>query len=111
MRKLNLTKEEKEIFKNTKIKEEDIQDLMKKYVVKKINNVYYVLCDGKRDGAENADFMDTGLALTGILKKGETLHDFVEFRLRMRQVLEYRNRDFVIEQIKRKVKRIREINL
>jgi len=104
-RKLNLTKEEKEIFKNTKIKEEDIQDLMKKYVVKKINNVYYVLCDGKRDGMADADFMGTKKALTGILQKGETLRDFAEFRLRMRQVLEYRNRDFIVNRIKKRIKR------
>ena len=111
MRKIKLTKEEEAIFLNAEIKEEDIQDLMKKYVVKKINNVYYVLCDCKRDGAENADFMGTKKALAGILQEGEALRDFVEFKLRMKPVLEFRNRDFVIEQIKRKVKRIREINL
>ena len=111
MRKIKLTKEEEAIFLNAEIKEEDIQDLMKKYVVKKINNVYYVLCERKRDGMADADFMGTKKALTGILQKGETLRDFAEYVLRMKSVYEFRNRDFVIEQIKRKVKRIREINL
>lgn len=109
MRKLNLTKEEEAIFLNAEIKEEDIQELMKKYVVKKINNVYYVLCDCKRDGAENADFMGTKKALEGILQEGEALRDFVEFKLRMKPVLEFRNRDFLIERIKRRVKRIKGI--
>ena len=111
MRKLNLTKEEKEIFKKAKVKEEDIDNLMKKYSIKKVNNVYYVLCERKRDGMADADFMGTKKALTGILQKGETLRDFAEYVLRMKSVYEFRNRDFVIEQIKRKVKRIREINL
>jgi len=109
MRKIKLTKEEEAIFLNAEIKEEDIQDLMKKYVVKKINNVYYVLCDSKRDGAENADFMGTKKALAGILQEGEALRDFVEFKLRMKPVLEFRNRDFLIERIKRRVKRIKGI--
>ena len=109
MRKIKLTKEEEAIFLNAEIKEEDIQDLMKKHVVKKINNVYYVLCDSKRDGAENADFMGTKKALAGILQEGEALRDFVEFKLRMKPVLEFRNRDFLIERIKRRVKRIKGI--
>ena len=109
MRKIKLTKEEEAIFLNAEIKEEDIQELMKKYVVKKINNVYYVLCDSKRDGAENADFMGTKKALAGILQEGEALRDFVEFKLRMKPVLEFRNRDFLIERIKRRVKRIKGI--
>lgn len=105
MRKIKLTKEEEAIFLNAEIKEEDIQELMKKYSIKKFNKVNHVLCKRRRDGGEKADFMDTGLALTGILKKGETLHDFVEFRLRMRQVLEYRNRDFIVNRIKKRIKR------
>lgn len=105
MRKIKLTKEEEAIFLNAEIKEEDIQELMKKYSIKKFNKINYVLCKRRRDGGEKADFMDTGLALTGILKKDETLHDFVEFRLRMRQVLEYRNRDFIVNRIKKRIKR------
>lgn len=59
MRKINLTKEEEAIFLNTKVKEEDIQELIKKYSVKKVDNVNYVLCDRKRDSGENPDFMGT----------------------------------------------------
>ena len=59
MREINLTKEEEAIFFNTKVKEEDIQELIKKYSVKKVDNVNYVLCDRKRDSGENPDFMGT----------------------------------------------------
>lgn len=102
MRKINLTKEEEAIFLNTKVKEEDIQELIKKYSVKKVDNVNYVLCDRKRDSGENPDFLGTKKALTGILQKNETLRDFAEFRLRLRPVIEFRNRDFIIDAIKRK---------
>ncbi len=105
MRKINLTKEEEAIFLNTKVKEEDIQELIKKYSVKEVDDVKYVLCDRTRDSGENPDFLGTKKALTGILQKNETLRDFVEFRLRLRPVIEFRNRDFIIAAIKRKIKR------
>ncbi len=109
MRKIKLTKEEEAIFLNAEIKEEDIQELMKKYSIKKFNKVNYVLCKRRRDGGEKADFMGTKKALEGILQEGEALRDFVEFKLRMKPVLEFRNRDFLIERIKRRVKRIKGI--
>lgn len=105
MRKVNLTEEEEMIFLNAKVEEKDIQKLMKKYSIKTINNVNYVLRKRTRNGMEDANFMNTKLALTGILQEGETLHDFAEFRLRFRPVIEFRNRDFIIDEIKRKIRR------
>ena len=105
MREINLTKEEEAIFYNANVKEEDIQNLIKKYSVKKVDNVNYVLCDRKRDSGENPDFMGTKKALAGILQKNETLSDFVEFKLRMKPVCKFRNNDFIIDAIKRKIKR------
>lgn len=78
---------------------------MKEYVVRNINNTKCVLCKKERDDGDDANFMDTGLALTGILEDGETLHDFIEFRLKMRAVINHRNRASVIDDIKRKIKK------
>jgi len=33
------------------------------------------------------------MALAGVLRRGEALRDFVEYQLRMRQVIEFRNKD------------------
>lgn len=105
MRKIKLTKEEEAIFYNANVKEDDIQNLIKKYSVKKVDNVNYVLCDRKRDSGENPDFMGTKKALAGILQKNETLSDFVEFKLRMKPVCKFRNNDFIIDAIKRKIRK------
>jgi hypothetical protein len=105
MRTIKLTEREKEIFFNTKIKEKDVQELMRKYIIKDIDSVRYVLCKRERDDGDDANFMNTGLALTGVLVKNETLEEFIEFVLRFRRVVEFRNRDSVIEAIKRNVKK------
>lgn len=105
MREINLTKEGEAIFYNANVKEDDIQNLIKKYSVKKVDNVNYVLCDRKRDSGENPDFMGTKKALAGILQKNETLSDFVEFKLRMKPVCKFRNNDFIIDAIKRKIRK------
>ena len=105
MRTVNLIDEERRIFFDTEVKEKDIQKLMKEYVVRNINNTKCVLCKKERDDGDDANFMDTGLALTGILEDGETLHDFIEFRLKMRAVINHRNRASVIADIKRKIKK------
>lgn len=91
MRTIKLTEREKEIFFNTKIKEKDVQELMRKYIIKDIDDVRYVLCKRERDDGDDANFMETGLALTGILEDNESLKDFIKFRLRMREVIKYRN--------------------
>lgn len=44
-------------------------------------------------------------ALAGILQKNETLSDFVEFKLRMKPVCKFRNNDFIIDAIKRKIRK------
>ena len=49
--------------------------------------------------------MGTKKALDGILQKNETLRDFVEFKLRIRPVIEFRNSDFIIDAIKRKIRK------
>ena len=105
MRTVNLTDEERRIFFDTEVKEKDVQKLMKEYTIMNTNNARYVLCERKRDDGNDANFMDTGLALTGILENGESLQDFIEFRLRMRPVVKHRNRDTVVESIKRSIKK------
>ena len=105
MRTVNLTNEERIIFSEAEVKEKDVQKLMKEYTIMNTNNTRYVLCERKRDDGNDANFMDTGLALTGILENGESLQDFIEFRLRMRPVIKHRNRDTVIESIKRSIKK------
>jgi len=105
MRTVNLTDEERRIFFDTEVKEKDVQKLMKEYTIMNTNNARYVLCERKRDDGEDANFMGTGLALTGILEDNESLKDFIEFRLRMRPVIKHRNRDTVIESIKRSIKK------
>lgn len=105
MRTIKLTEREKEVFFNTKIKEKDVQELMRKYIIKDIDDVRYVLCKRERDDGEDANFMGTGLALTGILEDNESLKDFIKFRLRMREVIKYRNSDFVVDAIKRKIRK------
>jgi hypothetical protein len=105
MRTVNLTDEERRIFFEAEVKEKDVQKLMKEYTIMNTNNARYVLCERKRDDGNDANFMDTGLALTGILENGESLQDFIEFRLRMRHVIKHRNRDTVIESIQRSIKK------
>lgn len=105
MRTIKLTEREKEIFFNTKIKEKDVQELMRKYIIKDIDDVRYVLCKRERDDEDDANFMGTGLALTGILEDNESLKDFIKFRLRMREVIKYRNSDFAVDAIKRKIRK------
>ena len=105
MRTVNLTNEERIIFSEAEVKEKDVQKLMKEYTIMNTNNARYVLCERKRDDGNDANFMNTGLALTGILENGESLQDFIEFRLRMREVIKYRNSDTIIDDIKRKIRK------
>jgi hypothetical protein len=78
---------------------------MRKYIIKDIDDVRYVLCKRERDDGDDANFMGTGLALTGILEDNESLKDFIKFRLRMREVIKYRNSDFAVDAIKRKIRK------
>jgi len=105
MRTVNLTDEERRIFFEAEVKEKDVQKLMKEYTIMNTNNARYVLCERKRDDGEDANFMGTGLALTGILEDNESLKDFIKFRLRMREVIKYRNSDFAVDAIKRKIRK------
>jgi len=105
MRTINLTNEERIIFSEVEVKEKDVQELMRKYIIKDIDDVRYVLCKRERDDGDDANFMGTGLALTGILEDNESLKDFIKFRLRMREVIKYRNSDFAVDAIKRKIRK------
>lgn len=52
---------------------------MKKYVIKNINNVNYVLTTSysrECDGLPNANFAGTGMALCGILQDEETIEEW-----------------------------------
>lgn len=88
-----LTEEEKIIFDNAVIGESEIDELVKKYKVVYDDGVNYVVCKCQRPKWQKANFLDTHMALAGVLRRGEALRDFVEYQLRMRQVIEFRNKD------------------
>lgn len=90
MREINLTKKEQVIFEKTKIKNGEIEKLIKDFSVKKIKDVNYVLHKVERSIGCEANFMNTGLALSGILQEGETLHDFIEFKLKFSEICNIR---------------------
>ncbi len=51
---------------------------MKNYTVKEINKKRYVLTECLRDSQyQDGDFQNTGLALAGILKKGQSLETWL----------------------------------
>lgn len=91
MRQINLTKREETIFKNIKIEEKDIEKLLKKYNIKKVNDVNYITCKIERPNDLKANFMNTGEALVGILQENETLRDFIEYQLRFIKICDRRN--------------------
>lgn len=54
-------------------------DQSRKYKILPFGSYYYVLTPSPIRGGiyPNADFKGTGMALVGVLKKGETLTDFI----------------------------------
>ena len=91
-----MTKEEKQIYDEVVITPEEVEEEVRKYVVKK-RTVYIPIvrerAAEKIYGQPNAD--GTGMALAGYLKSGESLKKWVERKIRMRPVIEKRAKDVI----------------
>lgn len=91
-RLINLTQEEMLAFVQTEVKESDIEKMMSTHTIIQKFGKKYVVCKCERPLGYEADFLNSGMALTGILLEGESLRDFIEYRLRMRNVWKIRSR-------------------
>ena len=91
-RLINLTKKEMIAFEQTEEKESDIEKMMSTHTIIQKFGKKYVVCKCERPLGYEADFLNSGMALTGILLEGESLRDFIEYRLRMRNVWKIRSR-------------------
>lgn len=66
---------------------------MKEYTIRKIGNTIYVLNGNSESGkslTRNANFLGTGMALCGILKKGESL---ASWEKKLKKAQEIRNKE------------------
>lgn len=91
-----MTKEEKQIYDEVAITQEQLKAEARKYVLKG-NNIYIPIVRDKPSekiyGQPNAD--GTGMALAGYLKRRESLKKWVERKIRMRPVIEKRAKDVI----------------
>jgi hypothetical protein len=91
-RLMNLTQEEMLAFVQAEVKESDIEKMMATHEIIQKFGKKYVVCKCTRPIGYEADFLNSGMALTGILLEGESLRDFIEYRLRMKNVWKIRSR-------------------
>ena len=93
-RLMNLIQEEMLAFVQAEVKESDIEKMMATHtIIQEFGKKYkYVICKCERPLGYEADFLNSGMALTGILLEGESLRDFIEYRLRMKNVWKIRSR-------------------
>lgn len=98
-----MTKEEKQIYDEVAITQEQLKAEARKYVLKG-NNIYTPIVRDKPSekiyGQPNAD--GTGMALAGCLKNGESLKKWVERKMRMRAVIEHRVKNSIRESRRRR---------
>lgn len=97
-----MTKEEKQIYDEVAITQEQLKAEVRKYVLKG-NNIYIPIVRDKPSekiyGQPNA--YGTGMALAGYLGRGESLKKWVERKIRMRAVIEHRVKNSIRESRRR----------
>ena len=99
----DMTAKEKQIYDEVVITPDELKAEAIKYVLKGRNVYSPVIRDVKSAriyGQPNAD--GTGMALAGCLKIGESLEKWVERKIRMREVIEYRVKNSIIESRRRR---------
>lgn len=92
----NLTDEERDVYidrcRDISIPEKEMESMKLDYTILGDGKKKYVLCECQRNvkNAPLPDYRGTGLALTGVLLRGETLEDFILHKTYMKPIIDSR---------------------